>query len=508
MNLEKFFAKVVLAVVLLTSQACVKDHQIGADEKTITSFGFLKENNPHLPYNVPVTFRGDTLYAHIFAGTEIRELISDFAYDGMEVSVDGILQLSGSSVQDFTEPVDYTVKANDGSTHRYTVKVQDLGIPAIYINADGPILNKEDYVDAQMRIVRGFGEEALYEGDLEIRGRGNSTWQMPKKPFRVKLVQAAPLLDMPSNRHWALIANYADKSLLRNDVAFELSRRFEMGYTPRQQYADVFLDGEYLGNYTLTEHIRHGSNRVHIDTNNGGYILEADGYAHEEPVYFVTPQGMPITVKYPDDDEISAGEIQYITDHYTAFEDALFSEDFSDPEIGYQQYFDLPSFVNYYLVNEISGNPDMFWSMRMYKKSASDPLIYTGPVWDFDLAFNNDMRIGDAVRKLMLHEAHAPRLWIERIAQDPHFKQAVRARWNELIETDLLDINAYVEQQASLIAHSQQFNFTRWSILNTVGIHLNWFVTPTHQGYVNFIKDYLDTRISWLDEVLNGELFD
>src|SRR5690606_25699190 len=225
-------------------------------------------------------------------------------------------------------------------------------------------------------------------------GRGNSTWGMPKKPYRIKLTDKAGLLGMPADKSWALIANYGDQSLLRNDIAFELSRRLELAYTPRQQYVELFLNGEYQGNYTLTEHIKESKDHIQIDEDNGGFILEQDGYAYQEPVFFTTPLDVPITVKFPDEDDITNDELNYIKNHYTAFENRLFSENFSDPNEGYQPYFDLPSFVNYYLVNEICGNTDMVWSMRMFKKSDEDQKIYTGPVWDFDLAFNNDRRIG------------------------------------------------------------------------------------------------------------------
>src|SRR5690606_21760635 len=101
----------------------------------------------------------------------------------------------------------------------------------------------------------------------------------------------------------------------------------------------------------------------------------------------------------------------------TEFENALFSDDFKYPEKGYRKYLDMPSFINYYLANEISGNPDMLWSMKMYKKSSIDPKLYTGPVWDFDLAVNNDKRLGDASQKLMLEHALFIRQWIDRLRQ-------------------------------------------------------------------------------------------
>lgn len=488
-------------------QACKKD-SISSNENSIAAFEFSKEKNPSLVYDIAGEIIGDTIFAYTFAGTDISGLIPDFDHKGKEVLVDGIIQVSGNDSQDFTELVKYEVKAENNSAHTYTVKFQDTGLPAIYVSTGGrEIANREDYVEGSIRIVKGFLDEEAFVGDLEIRGRGNSTWGMPKRPFRLRLKEQAILLGMPANRHWALIANYADKSLLRNDIAFELSRRLELEYTPRQQYADLFLNGAYMGNYNLTEHIRQGSDRVNIDQENGGYILEADGYAYEEPVYFVTPQGMPITVKFPDEDDIRQDQIAYITNYYTAFENALFSDAFSDPDAGYQQYFDMATFVNYYLVNEICGNPDMFWSMRMYKKSSNDPKIYTGPVWDFDLAFNNDNRLNDAIMKLMLTDAHAPRQWINRFGQDPQFKKAVRDRWNAVKSDKIQTINDYVDIRSQQLERSQHYNFMRWDILQDPNIHLNWYVGNTYGDYVDFLKNYLSVRIAWLDDVINSPQF-
>lgn len=480
-------------------------------ENTLTAFTLKKEKNSSLLLDIAGEIAGDSIFLHTLMGTDIGNLIPEFTHEGAQLTVDGTPQESGISKQDFSQPVTYQVKAENGDVQNYHVKVSDTGLPTVHISTDvDSIVSKEDYVDGHITITTGLlGEEILYEGDTQIRGRGNSTWGMPKKPYRIKLTEKAALLGMPADKSWALIANYGDQSLLRNDIAFELSRRLEMAYTPQQQYVEVFLNDEYQGNYTLTEHIKESKDRIQIDEDNGGFVLEQDGYADQEPVYFTTPREVPITVKFPDDDDITKDEFDYIKNHYTAFENRLFGEDFSDPTAGYQSYFDLSSFVNYYLVNEICGNTDMVWSMRMFKKSYDDPKLYTGPVWDFDLAFNNDVRIGEqeAVKKLMLTNAHAPRQWMDRIAQDPEFKKMVRERWNAVKETQVKTITTYLDEQADRLAYSQSFNFNCWDVLGQ-NINQSWYQGSSHQDYVRFVRDYLTERIAWLDEVFNGQQFD
>src|SRR5690606_32647196 len=129
------------------------------------------------------------------------------------------------------------------------VKIKDTGLPAVYLSTDGQeIHSKEEYIKASIKITQGFQGEVIYEGLTEVKGRGNSTWGMPKKPYRLKLDKKADLLGMPSDKSWALMANYGDQSLMRNEIAFEVSRRLELEYTPSQKYVEFFLNGEYMGN--------------------------------------------------------------------------------------------------------------------------------------------------------------------------------------------------------------------------------------------------------------------
>ncbi len=494
---------------ILFFTACKKETPVQekvADPR-ITSFRFTKEKNSALFFDIDGVIEGDTIFVRYFAGFDPRQLVPEFLTEEAEqVRVSGNAQHSGESLVDFTRPVTYeAISGNNRSS--FIVKFTDLGVPAIYISTNGtPILNKEDYVDGTYKIYSGTPGRILHEGALKIRGRGNSTWEMPKKPYRLKLDKKTPLLEMPENKNWALMANYADRSLIRNEVGFEVSRRMGLAYTPRQRFVDFFLNGAYQGSYNIAEHQEEGNNKINIDEDNGGYYLEVDGYAQSEPVYFITGKGVPVTIKFPGDDDISGMQKQYIEDYYAAFENALFSNNFRDPATGYRKYLDMPSFINYYLANEVSGNPDMLWSMKMYKKSSGDPKLYTGPVWDFDLAVNNDNRLGDASQKLMMDEAHYIRQWMDRLKQDGTFRQEVRQRWN-VIKASLNTIPAYADSVAQALQYSQKPNFMRWNILSEPNIHLSWYTGKTYEDYVLFLSEYFKNRILWLDQVFNSAAF-
>ncbi len=497
-----------LLIFLILNLSCKKDRtdsEAGTGTELV-SFIIKKEKHPELWNDIHAEVQGDSIFAHTIVGTDVSELIPEFEHKGSRVTVNEVEQQSGNSKQDFTQLVEYKVESVDGESRTYIVKFSDTGLPAIHLFTDGkPILSKDEYVDGSIKITRGLQQDVLFEGITEIKGRGNSTWDMPKKPYRIKLDEKAELLGMPSDKSWALMANYGDQSLLRNDVAFEVSRRLGLEYTPRQQYVELFLNGEYMGNYTLTEHIKEGENRVPIDEDNGGFIIEQDGYANQELFHFYTPAGVPITVKFPDEDDITADEFKYIRNYISTLENSLLNSN-ADGQADYQQYFDLQSFVKYYLINEICGNTDMLWSMRMYKKSNQDPKIYVGPVWDFDLGFNNDKRLENSQQKLMLTNAHEPRAWMNQLMGDPEFKKLVRSEWNT-VKGNLQSLPEYVDQQATLIRHSQIPNFLLWDVIG-ININQSWYTGKTHQDYVDFIRNYLTSRIAWLDTVINGQQFD
>ncbi|RYF96870.1 MAG: hypothetical protein EON94_15730, partial [Caulobacteraceae bacterium] len=337
--------------------------------------------------------------------------------------------------------------------------------PQLEISTTGaaPIANREDYVKGSFKL-SGTGVEAA-EGALEIRGRGNSTWDWPKKPYRVKLTNATALAGMPASRHWVLLANHADKTLMRNDLAFTLSRTMGMAYTVRSQPVEVKLNGEYRGLYQLAEHIRIAKDRVNIpelkvgdtapDKVSGGYLMEVDfrmhkDYCKDPAVLPYSPfcangvntqrntnfctdstHGMaPACVKEPESllDPAWAAQRAYIEQFMADMEAALFGADFKDPVNGYARYLDVPSVIDYYLINELTKNVDgAVSSFFMFKPR--DGKLHFGPVWDFDLALGNAGYNG-VDRTSGWHIRNEP--WFARLFADPAFEQQVKARWKAL----------------------------------------------------------------------------
>ena len=268
---------------------------------------------------------------------------------------------------------------------------QLTNLPTVSIHTlNGEIpYDKENDISSQVTIISDNGTKILSEPG-GVRERGNVSRTFPKKPYRIKFESKQRVLDAPAKaKKWTLLNNYGDKTLMRNLLAFNLSQRMEMPYTPYGRAVDVLLNGEYKGCYQLCDQVEVNKNRVNItemeptdisgSALTGGYLIEVDAYAYDETSWFNSNKGNPVTIKSPDDDEIVPEQSAYIKNY------------FNKMEANWIQYLDLNTFLRHFLVGELSGNTDTYWSVYMYKDRDSD-IIYTGPVWDFDIAFENDYR--------------------------------------------------------------------------------------------------------------------
>ena len=372
-----------------------------------------------------------------------------------------------------------------------------------------PIDSTETYVAGTLTVSNDLaGAEVVYSGTMQIKGRGHSTWAMPKKPYRIKLDSKASLLGMPSSKDWNLLANYCDKTLLRNALAFELSRRLGMPYTPRDAFVEVFLNGRYDGVYELTEKIKVATSRVNItsmtgtdlsgDALTGGYLMEVDERL-DGAVWFRTNQNVPIVIQEPDPAQLAQAE--YIANYVMQAEDALFSGSFADPALGWPAYFDAPTFVNWYLVNELMASQDsVFFSSCWLYKDRLNPLLFMGPVWDFDISPGN-VNYSSSVEPTVWWTRGG--VWFARFFQDPNFAALTAARWNEVKATEVDALPAFVDQMATTLALAQENNFQRWPILG-VRVWPNSEAAGSYAAEVEFTKTWLAQRMAWMDSQFNA----
>jgi hypothetical protein len=396
-------------------------------------------------------------------------------------------------------------------------------LPSLRITTDSglPVTSKDVYVTGAFELVDAAGARQA-GGTLEIRGRGNSTWNYPKKPYRLKFTDGAAPLGMPSSKHWVLLANYLDKTLVRNEAAFEFARRAGLAWTPRSAQVVVELNGEYLGLYQLTEHVRIAADRVNIpelkktdtaaDLVTGGYLMEID-YRRGEDYCRLTNRGAVLCFGNPETLLTAdfAPHKAYIDGYIDSLEASLYGQQFADPVAGYAAYIDVDSAVNFYLVHELFKNPDsnFFSSVYLYKPRGGK--ITFGPVWDFDLAagnaqwarfgfFDGSDPTGWHTRKQDNRVTDPPTNWFTRLFQDPAFEQKVKARWLALRAAGAVDaLFPYIDRRAAWLSQVQVRNFQRWPVLNTV---LQPDLSPVlgaYDAHVLAMRGWLQQRAAWMD---------
>lgn len=406
---------------------------------------------------------------------------------------------------------------------------QVTNLPTVSIHTysgENPQKKGEDF-DSNVTIIYDGGKR-ITEQPIQTRVRGNGSQTFPKKPYRMKFIgksqhvlKDSPLESPAKAKKWTLINNYGDKSLLRNLLAFEMSRRIQFDYTPWGQPVDVIMNGEYQGSYQLCDQITIDPHRVDItemeptDTEHpaitGGYLVEIDAYAKEEEPqsWFTSSRGIPVTIQEPDEDGIVPAQYNYIKGFFNEMESRLFSSNYIDPEMGYRSRLDLESFLKHFIIGEFAGNLDTYWSVYLYKDRYED-IFHVGPCWDFDLAFDNARAIypiNDRNDWIYPNGSAAGNMksFVNKILSDPTAYQELRRIWKRTRDSGAFNsesLNAYVDSIAQVLDQSQALNFTRWKILSTA-VHSNPRVPKTYKEEIEFVKNYVKNRIEWIDKKLN-----
>ena len=400
----------------------------------------------------------------------------------------------------------YEDEGNDSKLYQLT------NLPTVVINTEGSqeIVSKEEELSSTVYIISEEGTNLLATTETGVRGRGNASWdQFPKKPYRLKFKSKQSPLGAPASaKKWTLISNYSDKSLMRNILAFEASRRIGQAYTPYCHPVDVIVNGEYRGCYQLCDQVEAAEGRVPAKD---GYLIEIDAYAWKEVSAFWSWRGTPVTIKHPDEDDITDSQRQHIESFFNQMETAALGEDFTDPEKGYRKYLDLESFLRNLLVGDFCGNTDLLWSVYMYK-DAKDGKLYTGPTWDHDLSFDNDYRSypvnanNDFIFLFVPSPASDAVRDITRriVKEDPEAKNLLAQYWNQALEEgDLKTLPEYLDQTYVLLQESQELNFKRWDILDSQ-VHMNFQALGTYEAEVNFLKNCLKERLVKFDEYVKN----
>ena len=388
---------------------------------------------------------------------------------------------------------------------------QLTNIPTIYIETfnNRSITSKTTYIYATLTYVDG--NTMVQYDSLQIRGRGNSTWNLAKKPYRLKFKESTKFLGkgFAKNKSWTLLANHADKSLLRNAVTFTMGDFLGQPFSPAAHFVDLVINGTYLGNYQVSDQVNVDNKRVEIfeqeevataDSNiTGGYLVEIDGFGTSEVVNFRTSKNLIVSVKSPDEDIINTAQKNYIKQYLNDFESSLFGSNFTDAANGYRAIADSATLVSWYIATELSANVDGFWSTFVYKDK-DDPKLYFGPLWDYDIAYNNCNRVGDVTNRDMIDAGFGSdltKVWVKRMIEDPWFNNAVNTAWKQKVAEGLEEyLYNYIDSMAVYLDRSQTKNYNRYSISSRVYNEI--YLYSTYAEYINQLKTFIGEHMDFL----------
>ncbi len=418
-------------------------------------------------------------------------------------------------------------------------------LPIVQINTNGSTIIDDPRITAQMKITNNSGINHIndipneYDGQISIELRGSSSQRrFVKKSYglETQLLNGennnVSLLGMPKENDWILYGPFSDKTLLRNDLIYHLSR--EMGqYATRTAFCELVINEQYQGVYIFMEKIKRDSNRVNIaklkstdntgDELTGGYIIKIDKqtgtggdgwFSSIEPDEYESRR-VYFQYDYPKVENITDSQKEYIQQYIYNFENALFSDDFKDPELGYRKYIDVKSFIDFFIANELSYNVDGYrLSVFMHKlKESEGGKLRMGPIWDFNLSMGNGWDCFVQNRENWMYNYNEKCLgansqipfWWSRLLEDEYFTNELRCTWEDyrssFLQTDSV-IN-YLNQRAEYIADAKDRNFVRWPILE-VKVHFNFFLGGNYDAELNYVKDWLSFRLNWLDANMFG----
>ena len=555
-----------IGVVTLSLKGCedatvtVTQNGISDSDCNLITFSLEGETNG---LNQDLAFEYDrststfsAIYLKWIEGQDPEMMIPVFETNGAKVIANGTELISGETAISFADDFDVTVEAKDGNSRTYKISLNcpqiNRELPVLHFKPASEIISKDDYVDTEIELYdktpTSTGEgwwNSAEQGTVEMRGRGNSTWGLPKKPFRIKFPEKfSPIgLNHAKEKSWTLLAQDMDKSLLRTHLAFQYSKTLYNSaegyhdpnavlYTPCSKYINVYItgwytdsstgerkfrEGEYLGVYQMSDQVEQGKGRIDVEDLDdkdgadpekitGGYVIETDLHEGNQ---FSALKNIKMSYKYPKDDECDPAQYEYITNFINKAEATLYDSYFKNTELGWRKYFDEKTLADFIIIKELAGDYDGYTSTYMYKRRNIDKLFF-GPIWDCDKGWNNDKRIPHAeypaASSLMIYAgfwmpAYVEHDWFQRLWEDEAFRKFVANRWASK-KAELLAVTERVlnEVPASL-PKAIEANFTVWPFYYQYSSEVNLPAT-SYEGEIERIRQITYERAELLDDKL------
>ena len=424
------------------------------------------------------------------------------------------------------------------------VQYPEIGkiIPHVQINTLNKEIVDEPKISSKMIITKD--SMILYDGNIGIEYRGSSSQLFDKKSYGFETWDEKnedmdyPLLGFPEEEDWIFYGPYSDKTLIRNKLIYDLSNQIGR-YASRTKFCELTINNQYMGVYVFMEKLKRDKNRIAIkklenddlDSINisGGYIIKIDKSDDEngEQVYndfnafisnykpnYATYQSIWFNYEYPKPKDIHNEQKQYINSYFDNFEKALSGINFKDSLSGYRKYIDVESFIDFFILNELSNNLDGYRLSTYLHKNRNEKLKI-GPIWDFNLSFGNGNYCnGDKYDTwtYKFNETCSDDFWLipfwwEKLLEDPYFVNKLKERWNELRKKELSDENIFqmIQNYISILKNESGAVYRNYSKWNVIGKYLwpNNYVGNSYESEIDYLIKWISKRNNWLDKSIN-----
>lgn len=464
------------------------------DTGVLSAFRFLKKNNAFLTADVSSSIGEESIIPLVTFSQS--ELIPTFTTNAVKVLVDEVEQKSGMTKNDFSSPVVYQFIMRNGETFQYTVKAEFLlsAIPELTITTTDPsiaeIPSKDYYLEGTLA-VNGRGGYEDYTGKTEVKGRGNSTWGYPKKPYRLKLNKKAEICGLGKAKNYVLLANHLDPTLMLNSVAFKIGRLLELPFTNHAIPVDVVLNGIYKGSYLLTEQIEVKENRVDLDENNS-VMWELDSYWDDEPKFKSTAFNLPVMVKDPD---LTTEQFEYWKKDFNAFTTQFAKEPLEGNS--YVDMIDIESVAKFLITFNLVHNMEINHPKSVFLHKERNGKYVMGPIWDFDWAYdyegtsNHFGRYNTPLFSSSMNGVGTA--FFQRFLQDSRVKTIYKRTWQDFKNNKLDALLQYVDDYAVMLKPSVERNSELWENTRSFDTKVKELKT-----WLKNRADYIDSEVSKL----------
>ena len=366
-------------------------------------------------------------------------------------------------------------------------KVEDVNLAHINFDTNGgvPIVSKAVYVDGVLTVSEPSKSSAL-SIDAKIRGRGNSTWHYPKKPYKIKLSREESILRLAPEKDWVLLANHIDGTHLINAVGMKIGQLLEMPFTNTIVPVEVTINNEYLGLYMLTEQVEVKTNRV--DVGDDGILLNLDTNFDEEWQFKSDTYDLPVTVKYPK--TMDADKLTSIKSQFENLEALVANDDF--PNNQYLDYIDDVSIAKYLIVYMLTGNEEINHPKSTYIHKTATGKFTMGPIWDFDWGFAYEgsfQHFSSFDRPLFWSSSSRGTQFFSRLMSDPKIELLIKQHWGVFKDNHLSELMNYIDEYDLIIQEAKVRDFNKWQ---------------TNDRGVSALKFWIENRVSYMDNFIDS----